>query len=333
MKIFSIFSILLVLTLTLPSCSNELDLTAPWKDVPIVYGMLSLTDTAQYVRVERAFLDPEKNALHFTNNPDSIYYQNASLALVNLGTGEAFDLTKIDGNDEGFVRDTGIWAQTPNYLYKINSDQLDLVAGQTYQLIINKGDNKPTTKVTTQVLGVPEIFRPISTQKVGITHGDYVVNWKKAVGGAIYDVDIVFHYKESLENDLSQFVDKSIKWKALIGITPSNDNNNFESHKFSGIEFYRWLSTTIPKKNVIRHFDSIDFIVTSGGEELKKYFAVSDANFGITGSETLTNYTNIPDGFGLFSSLSKSYVTGLNLTESTLDSLKEGYLTVGLNFE
>lgn len=333
MKFLGIFSLSLAFMLSFSACSNELDLTAPWKDVPIVYGMLSITDSAQYIRVERAFLDPEKNALNFTKNPDSIYYNNATVSLVNLGNGERFELTKVDGNNEGFVRDTGIWAQAPNYLYKIKSDVLNLVSGNQYQLIIDKGDNQPVTKALTQVIGLPEITRPTPNQKVAFSHGDYTLNWIAAVGAELYDVDVVFNYEESLESDPSQFVPKSVQWKALIGVEPNIQNTQVEEHGFQGTEFYRWLSSTLPKKNVIRHAQSISFIVTAGGIEIKKYFEVSKANFGITGSETTTDYTNIPDGFGIFSSLSKHQTVDLEFTISMMDSLKNGYLTAGLNFQ
>lgn len=333
MKLLGLYSILLAFLLSISACSNELDLTAPWKDVSIVYGMLNTSDTAQYIRVERAFLDPEKNALNFTKNPDSIYYKNATVSLVNLGNGEQFDLEKVDGNTEGFVRDTGIWAQAPNYLYKINSNIINLVEGNQYQLIINKGDDQPETRAQTQVIGVPEITRPVPSQKVSFSHSDYVLNWKASVGAELYDVDVVFNYSESLESNPAQFVDKSIKWKALIGLQPRNSLSQVEVHGFQGIEFYRWLKATIPKKNVKRHFKSVNFIVTAGGVELKNYFAVSQANFGITGSETLTDYTNIPEGFGIFSSIAKAYTVDFDFTDTTLDSLKGSYLTKPLNFQ
>ncbi|HHB78796.1 MAG TPA: DUF4249 family protein [Saprospiraceae bacterium] len=333
MKIFGFISILFVSIVTITSCSNELELTAPWKDVPIVYGMLSLSDSAQYVRVERAFLDPKQNALHFTGNPDSIYYQNAQVSLVNLANGSVFPMKKVDGNLEGYVRDTGIWAQAPNYLYKIKSDEINLIQGDEYQIVIEKGDNQPTTKAQTQVIGIPEITFPQPTQKVSFSYGDFTLNWKSAVGAELYDVDVVFHYSESLESDPSQFVNKSAHWKALIGLPPRGGISTTEVNGFQGLEFYRWLQNTIPQKNVIRHIGTIDFIVTAGGKEIKKYFEVSKANFGITGSETLTDYTNIPGGYGIFSSLSKAYVNGLEFAPRTIDSLKNGSLTVGLNFQ
>ncbi len=333
MKIFGLLTLLLAFGLSFSACSNELDLTAPWKDVPIVYGMLSTTDSAQYIRVERAFLDPEKNALNFTKNPDSIYYANATVSLINLENNEKFDLTKVDGNTEGYVRDTGIWAQAPNYLYKIKSDVINLVEGNQYQLVINKGDNLPVTKVETQIVGLPEVTLPTMTQKIAFSEHPFNLNWRKAVGAELYDVDVIFNYDESLESDPSQFGHKSVKWKALIGITPSDKNTQIENHSFQGSEFYRWLGGALPKKNVIRHATSIGFVVTAGGIELQKYFEVSQANFGITGSETTTEYTNIPDGYGVFSSLAKARIDSLVISPKTLDSLENSIFTAGLNFK
>ncbi|MEO6758455.1 MAG: hypothetical protein ABIO24_03305 [Saprospiraceae bacterium] len=37
--------------LLLASCTNDFDVTAPWKEIPVVYAILSAKDTAQYVRI------------------------------------------------------------------------------------------------------------------------------------------------------------------------------------------------------------------------------------------------------------------------------------------
>lgn len=47
----------------LSTCSNEFEIAAPWKSIPVIYAMLSPKDTAHYVRIEKAFLDPTVSAL------------------------------------------------------------------------------------------------------------------------------------------------------------------------------------------------------------------------------------------------------------------------------
>ena len=41
------------------SCDNELNLVAEKKETPVVYGLIDQADTAQYIRVERVFVDEE----------------------------------------------------------------------------------------------------------------------------------------------------------------------------------------------------------------------------------------------------------------------------------
>ena len=63
------------------SCSNDFDLVDTWKDIPIVYGLLNVNDSVQYIRVEKAFLDEETSALVIAQEPDSLYYGNISVEL------------------------------------------------------------------------------------------------------------------------------------------------------------------------------------------------------------------------------------------------------------
>ena len=100
------------------ACNNDLELTENKEDIPIVYGFLSRQDTAHYIRVERAFLDPEKSPLEIAQNPDSLYYDDAIVQLKRLSNGEIFDFAKVDGTLEGYPRKEGIFATTPNFLYK-----------------------------------------------------------------------------------------------------------------------------------------------------------------------------------------------------------------------
>ncbi|MEL6943471.1 MAG: hypothetical protein AAFO82_12445, partial [Bacteroidota bacterium] len=61
------------------ACSNELELTAPWKNIPVIYGVLNEADRVQYIRVEKAFLDESTNALDLAKNVDSVYYSDISV--------------------------------------------------------------------------------------------------------------------------------------------------------------------------------------------------------------------------------------------------------------
>lgn len=62
--------------------------------------------------------------------PDSLYYDNATVQIKNIDTGEVFDLEKVDGNLEGYQRDAGVFADAPNYLYKIKAEEAGFEGGK-----------------------------------------------------------------------------------------------------------------------------------------------------------------------------------------------------------
>ena len=77
------------------ACDNTLVVTDKWKDIPIVWGFLSKSDTAHYIRVEKAFLDPNTSAYTIARIPDSLYYENAVVTLKRIASGQVFTLTRV----------------------------------------------------------------------------------------------------------------------------------------------------------------------------------------------------------------------------------------------
>ncbi len=320
--------------LAMTACDNELDLAADWKDVSVVYGKLSISDTAQYIRIERAFLDDKQSALSFTKNPDSIYYANASVRLVRLSDGSTYELTRVDANAEGYVRDTGIWAQSPNYVYKIRTADLPLVAGEEYELVIDKGPDFPVSKSQTTVVGAPEIIFSTDPPKMGLSYNaPYKVAYHDGGNGVLYDLDLFFHYEENSADQPNVFTPHTIRWKVLKGAQPEAAQGNIKRVSFEGIEFYRWLRDNLTADPLIkRKFLSIDLMLTAGGKELKEYTDIERANFGITGSEVQFTYSNIENGVGIFTSTAMDSVSNIQLSAPALDLLKNGDITQPLGF-
>ena len=98
-KLIVILSILSIVVMQ--SCSNEFELTENWKDITIIYGLLDASDTAQYIRIEKAFLDETTSALTIAQEADSIFYNNISVSLqaippAGVGGGGFFPLTRVD---------------------------------------------------------------------------------------------------------------------------------------------------------------------------------------------------------------------------------------------
>ncbi len=318
----------------LTSCSNDFEVAAPWKDIPIVYGLLDIGDTAHYVRVERAFLDPNADAFQIAQIPDSIYYSNAIVQLEKVNTGEFFTLQKVDGNLEGYPRQPGPFATSPNWLYKIDSLSLDLREGDSIVIHIDRGNGLPVVTAGTSILGKGRLRIPIP-DKPSLSF-DYnlptTITWSASPNARIFDVILLIHYAEYPLNDPNQVVQKTVEWKWGQGIRFPFVQSDY-SIKKQGLEFFQVMANNIPEDpNMKRIFDHIEIRIIQGGFALERYVNVALANTGITASQDIPIYTNLSEGRGVFSSVSHLVIDNVNLNSTTRDSLRFGQYTKKLNF-
>ena len=182
-----IYLLLAVGILGASSCSNEFDLTTEWKDIPIVYGLINPDDTAHYVRVEKAFLDPVTSALITAQIADSLYYMDATVQFQIEGNANVYNLERVDGNLEGYEREEGIFANAPNYLYKIHSNDINLEAGDILNIIIQRGDDKDLVTATTTILGEMDFTLPASLINFEYDR-DTRIQWLHDAFSQLYDV-------------------------------------------------------------------------------------------------------------------------------------------------
>lgn len=98
-----------ICSLTFLSCTNELDVTAPYKDTTIVYGLLSPNDSVQYIKIYKAFLG-DGNAYTFAQVADSFYFKDVlTVNLIRTKSGKEND-TILLKRDTIKPMDYGIFA-------------------------------------------------------------------------------------------------------------------------------------------------------------------------------------------------------------------------------
>lgn len=318
----SIFLVLALLVATFVSCDNDLNLITEKKDIPVVYGLLSISEEFQLIRIERAFVDEAISALELAQDPDQLYYPQLDVNLINEA-GESLPFERIDGNVEGYPREDGVFATSPNTLYRAKTEDLNLVPGQTYTLQINRGDGLPLVEATTLLVDEPRIVRPTPAAKLDFDEvDDFKVSWRPAVPGLF---DVVMHLNYFETTDTSNLA-KTLTWVVA---------NNIEGEELErdGNNFYTFLQGALnADERITRRFRNIDLEIVGGGEELLRYISVGQANLGITSSQDIPTYTNLSEGFGIFSSKAKATREGLALSKGTIDSLRFGRFTKQLNF-
>ncbi len=330
--------LLLALTLSLSqnACKDELQLNAPWKDIPVIYGMIDRTDTAYYIRVEKVFINPEGDITEIAQIPDSIYYPEDAIAvfLTDLESGTKKQLQRVDGNLEGYPREAGPFADQPNYLYKLKASVLPLGENVPVGLTIERQGSAGDVTAEAAVLGEISPSGLIDGSQVTFKYDQQnSFRWTSGSEARIFDVEMHIHYDEWEAGHSQDAVSKTLVWTMARSV-PRSSSSSTTIIKIDGIDFYTTLAASLEAKpTTLRQFTGMDMIVIGAGQAVEEYIKITQANTGITAAQDIPTYTNIDGGLGLFSSISKGGVFGLQLSSTTLDLLKNGEYTADLNFQ
>jgi hypothetical protein len=338
--------LLLPFGLLLSACSNDFEVTAPWKEIPVVYGILSPQDTAHYIRIEKAFVDPEKSALAIAQIADSLYYPENAITvwLERTDNLSRVQLQRVDGALEGYPRDPGVFTGQPNWLYKINpASGFPLIGGKTYRLVIERNDGRPDVTAETAVPGSFEIRKPdLSPQVPKIAFASNVpgttIEWRTDVNG--YFFNITFRVRYHLKNLNGTIASThELVWEAVKNAereaSPAGGGGIYRGlAQIPRNSFYNFLAQNLQRvpADKYREFESCDLILDGGGREIKEYLETAAANGNLTGAETFPSYTNISEGYGVFTAKNQTIASGLRIDVVTVDSMNMSSITDTLGF-
>ncbi len=340
MKILCYLLLPILLITGFSNCSNDFELTTGQTNKPVVYGFLSPKDTATYIRVERAFVSENTSALELAQRPDELYYDDISVVL-SSGS-EAFNLTPVNGADEGYPRDPGVFANVPNRLYKLVLPAGEAyVDGREYQLTItDTAADTLLTEVTTAIVHAPIIQFPredddFEWRSSIESQNDVRTQWRlNNATAAVFDLRIRFNYQEAINGDINNLENKSVVFTVLKNIEPEDEDDTSITVEILATDILGGIAGAVDASGSgPRFFTTMEIIVDAGSEDLLDFVSVGQANTGLTGASVPPIFSNIPGGFGLFSSRNSSSVGGLTLEGEARDSLIDGRFTRQLNFQ
>ncbi|MDX1408530.1 MAG: DUF4249 family protein, partial [Saprospiraceae bacterium] len=283
---------------TIVSCDNELNVTARWQNIPVVYGILSPVDSLHYVRIEKAFLDPNTSALEIAQIADSLYYQSLDASIVDIASGERYQLEEVDGNLVGLMRDEGVFATSPNLLYRVAQEDIRLKPNQRYRLEINRSERLPLVSAQTEIVQKPQIKRPFFQELLRFQYNNqFKVLWQEAENAFFYDVRLIIHFDETDPDNPGELLKKELEWRIARNVT-------FTEVEVLGLKFYEFLrAELVADPSIQRYFRSVDVEVQSGGEELFEFRRIQLANTGITSvGGDIPQYSNLSEGIGILTS-------------------------------
>lgn len=302
-------TLILLATCCLGACKNDIEINAPWQEIPIVYGFLDVNNDTQYIRLQKAY----QNSVDLTTAEgaqisDSLYFKNATVQV----NGVTF--TKITS----IPKNSGLFASDVNFVYQA---YMPINAGMQYTLDVKSNETGKTYTALTTIVGQADIMSISPNYKIYVRpHQDFnriQFQFKPGAKAALYDVAIRFWYKEYATGNPSGFELKFIDYFLERNWTVNSQSG--KSYVPRSREFINYLKNAIPQKTgITREFHQIDYIATGGSKEMKDIIDLSKPSAVIV--QRKTDYSNINGGLGIFSSRSETVKANIPLQNDNDDN-------------
>jgi hypothetical protein len=336
----------------LSSCSTDLDVLAPYKDIPSVYGILNQNDSIHFIRISKAFLG-RQDASVMAQVPDSSLYPT-----------DALEVRIIEYDDKSnqkrtfTLKDTIINNKEPGYFYspnqlvyyfitdansRLNQDYsylLEIKNKLTGQTIYSSFDDMNKKPLPVQMVNSFNIINPMNNPAASISfyavskQSDYTVKWTSAKDGLLYDLYMNMHYIAVNKNS-NDSIRNIITWKfARILGTDLKGTKDLE-YKITPDIFYDKVLNEIQSKayfkdNYFIVLDTLNFRWDVAGEDLATFIQVADPGTSIIQERPVFSNVRVinSDGktekaIGIFSTRYSQYMYGRAINRDTARELKQ----------
>ena len=280
-------------------------MNADWREITVVYGLLSQNEDTTYIKITKAFLG-EGDALQFAKIADSSTFPNkldvkmeewSGSTLVNTYSFDTITIhTKKAGDSIFYYPDQLVYFNKTGHLNENNTYKLKITHKNTGIV-----DSASTTMVHSFIVDNPD---PYIKKAEYIPGHNFEVKFEPGYGGKRYQLVIRVYYFETTS---SGTVLKSFDWMLfnnLQVVNPYETTPAAVDKFFAGDIFYRVLkSNTKPIKNTdvtSRVLQNVDYIFSVASEDLNTYMEVTEPSQSIV--QERPSFSNIYNGIGLFSS-------------------------------
>ena len=325
------------------ACKPDFNLNAPYKDVPVVYGILNYQDSINYVKIYKGFQAKDGSAFIDAQNPDSIYYYNDIIVVLEEYDANDKRTTRPDiplNFTHDFPRDSGIFYYDAERIIYFTLETIK--KEMSYNIKITNKHNKNITQGKTLI--VNDFWIANNSSMMNLVSPTASITFTAAPNAAEngYEIHVNFKYFEvDIQTKQVLKIDKITK-----NICPHvgeifSVNKQNELYKVFTSTFYEDIATHVkPNPNVFRYAGT----PTSSACIEVEGWAVGDALFNFLLSNKPTSsfiqindtYTNLTASegmvYGFFSSRVRSPKRELGITRASEDSLVLGSKTRHLNF-
>jgi len=314
----------IIVSLALHACEQDVDVFTTPKFTPVVYCLLNPQDSIQTVRVSRVFQD-RKNLTDWEQTFDRylrdttkrIYIESIDeegvRAIVNFSYSQSFRSC-----------DDTLFACTDLYTCKLSPSHI-----VDYGLYVYFPETQTIASAKIKPVAPVKLIDPaiVPGRKMVIDPTQaYVIRWFGSPGTAYYQGIFHINYLEKRSGEIRS---KTVSMP-LSAVLQYPDESIF-SQNVNGNYLLKTLKDSIPVlDSVSRKIVDLDFTFIYGGTELALFSNSGINPLGL--SDRVSDFTNLDNARGVFSSISRLKVYGIPLSSQSADTIAMHNLTKNLNF-
>jgi len=330
-KCFLYFSVLLGL---LSSCKTDFEVNDPWKQENIIYALMTNKDSintytlkdsdylssVQYFSITKMFSNTGGNAGSIAKISDSLYNKNWVVTLYEFNGSTLSDSFTLI-TTTSIPRDSGVFAYPYQVLYRTPTGFI-LKPSRTYKIKVYDTKTKFTSTANTSVVQKIQFqYTPNATYLFRfIPNTSSPITFYSGANAKFYDLTYTIHYWEWPGVDTSNKVEKTIPWPIFRNsLNAGLSGGETVTYGVLGSDFFNRIYNAVPvNPGVHRKIKGIEVSIAGGGDDIYTYISVNSPSIGIV--QKKTDYTNINNGYGIFSSRSETKYF-LPVNGQTIDTL------------
>ena len=292
-----------------------------------MYAMLDKDNTTQYVKINKAFLGPD-NAFVYAQVPDSSEYTNDQLQAEIQEVKNGTVVNTYTLHDTLLSHDEGVFPN-PHKLYYFNA-VLDSSATYRLQATAKGNQVSAATPVVAKITPTGAILsQPLRLMAVGGGYGAQTIKWSSSVNGKRYDVSYRFRWDDVVGNDTTP---RSFTQRITTVVSNGTGGGETMDAVLNGESFFQTIGLRAASgANVSRRiYRGVDILWAVAGPDLHLYLQLNSPISGLV--EERPTYTNVDNGYGLFSTRRFLVLPVNGLHSSTAPELVQGQYTADLNF-
>jgi hypothetical protein len=330
------------------SCETDFELNAPYKTIPVVYGLLDQSLDTQFVKINKSYLANENNA-NFTTINDCTQFEYIVAVLEEYSQNNVF--LGSDTLKEMMVGNLqpGIFYEDSQKIYFLETPSNSFVDEYTYKLNVNVPDKNLNFSAQTDLVNgtglIFDFLSKITLQLNGFrcadndlaTTDEYFdprLDWKTTLNGKRYELVLRFAYVEHFFN--GDTIQKFIDWDLGDQTSVNIDGGENMFKVISGSSFFEMVQGRLSSYDFEdqvekRTFNSkaIEFILTAGNEDLNTYMQINEPVTSIVTERPI--FTNVENGIGLFGSKFSRSLKSF-MSNGTILELCRGQITSEFKF-